>query len=83
MANGVTPGVDLGKLFNDGMSNVADRGSDLNTKMDTLLSQDEVSPEEMLVLQFQMSQYTTVLESLSTVTKGLSDAMKSIAQRAG
>ena len=81
--NGNTPGVDLNNLFNNGLSSIGDKGKELQAEMDALLSQDKVSPEQMMSIQFKMGQYNTMLESLSTITKSLTDSMKSIAQRAG
>ncbi len=83
MSNSVTPGVDLGKLFNHGMDEIASKGKELQTEMETIMAQEEVSPEDMLAIQFKMGQYNAMLESLSTITKSLSDSLKSIAQRAG
>ena len=78
-----TPGVNISELFNSGIDNVGKRGEALQAKMNYLLSQDEISTEDMLVIQFEMGQYNALLESLSTVTKSLTDSLKSLAQRAG
>lgn len=78
-----TPGVNISELFNSGIENVGKRGEALQAKMNDLLSQDEISTEDMLVIQFEMGQYNALLESLSTVTKSLTDSLKSLAQRAG
>ncbi len=78
-----TPGVNISELFNSGIDNVGKRGEALQAKMNDLLSQDEISTEDMLVIQFEMGQYNALLESLSTVTKSLTDSLKSLAQRAG
>ncbi len=78
-----TPGVNISELFNSGIENVGKRGEALQAKMNDLLSQDEISTEDMLVIQFEMGQYNALLESLSSVTKSLTDSLKSLAQRAG
>ena len=51
--------------------------------MTEMLSKDEVSPEDMMALKFEVGQYNAMLESLSSVTKSMTDMMKSLAQRTG
>lgn len=82
--NGTTPGVNINAMFEGGMDAIAKTGTQLQDEMDKLLSQDGgASPEQMMELQFKMGQYNTMVESLSSITKSLTDSMKSIAQRAG
>lgn len=76
-----TPGVDLGKLFDNGLSAIGDKGKALQEKMDALMSKEKVNPEDMIQVQFEMGQYNVLMESISTVTKSLTDTMKSLAQR--
>jgi type III secretion protein F len=86
MSDGVsfnTPGMNLGKMFNDGLNSVGERGKNLQDKMSALLSQENVSPEQMMQVQFEMGQYNAVMESVSSITKSLTDSLKSLAQRAG
>ena len=64
-----TPGLNVNELFNSGL--------------DSISSKDEVSPEDMMALQFEVGQYNAMLESLSSVTKSMTDMMKSLAQRTG
>lgn len=78
-----TPGIDVNQMFSSGMEAVSGKGKELQAEMDKLLSSDDVSPEQMMEIQFKMGQYNTMVESLSTITKSLTDSMKSIAQRAG
>lgn len=40
-------------------------GKDLQAKMTEMLGKDEVSPEDMMALQFEVGQYKAMLESLS------------------
>ena len=77
------PGMDITELFNSGIYNVGKRGEALQARMNELLSQKEVGPEEMMMVQFEMGQYNALMESLSSVTKSLTDSLKSLAQRAG
>lgn len=78
-----TPGLDLGKLFNQGIENLSSKGEALQKDMQELLKAENVSPEDMMQIQFQMGQYNATLESLSSVTKSLTDTLKSLSQRAG
>ena len=78
-----TPGVNVNELFNSGLDSIGKKGEALQTKMNDLLSQDEVSPEDMMALQFEVGQYNAMMESLSSVTKSMTDMMKSLAQRTG
>lgn len=76
-----TPGMNLNDLFNTGTDAIAKKGQDLQTKMTDLLASGEASPEQMLDLQFEVGQYNAMMESLSTVTKSMTDMLKSLAQR--
>ena len=78
-----TPGLNVNDLFNSGLDSIGKKGEALQTKMNDLLSQDEVSPEDMMALQFEVGQYNAMMESLSSVTKSMTDMMKSLAQRTG
>ncbi len=80
---GGTPGLNLGDIFNSGLDSIQSKGKALEKQMTDLMNQDEVSPEDMLNIQFQMGQYNAMLETLSSVTKSLTDTMKSLAQRTG
>ena len=75
-----TPGLNVNELFNSGLDSISSKGKDLQAKM---LGKDEVSPEDMMALQFEVGQYNAMLESLSSVTKSMTDMMKSLAQRTG
>lgn len=75
-------GININNFFNDNMDAISDKGKALEQKMNEISNGGEVGPEQMLALQFEMGQYNALLESISTVTKSLTDSMKSIAQRA-
>lgn len=77
------PGLDLGNMFKTGVDNLGDKGKALQTKMSELMQQKEVSPEQMLQVQFEMGQYNAALEALSSVTKSMTDMLKSLSQRTG
>ncbi|MBS1375981.1 MAG: type III secretion protein [Desulfovibrionaceae bacterium] len=78
-----TPGLNVNELFNSGLDSISNKGKDLQAKMTEMLGKDEVSPEDMMALQFEVGQYNAMLESLSSVTKSMTDMMKSLAQRTG
>ena len=78
-----TPGLNVNELFNSGLDSISSKGKDLQAKMTEMLGKDEVSPEDMMALQFEVGQYNAMLESLSSVTKSMTDMMKSLAQRTG
>lgn len=77
------PGINLGEVFNKGISSVNEKGKELQAKMNALMGQENISPEDMMAIQFEMGQYNALLESLSSVTKSLTDSLKSVAQRSG
>ena len=76
-----TPGLNVNELFNSGLDSISSKGKDLQAKMTEMQGKDEVSPE--MALQFEVGQYNAMLESLSSVTKSMTDMMKSLAQRTG
>ncbi len=73
----------LGKIFSDGLGNLGSKSADLQSKMNQVLSKETIDQGEMLELQFQMGQYNAAMESLSNVTKSLTDMLKTLAQRTG
>jgi type III secretion protein F len=74
-------GFNVSQSFDDMLSSVSTKGSELTTKMQELASGGELSNEQMISLQFEVGQYNTLMEALSTVTKSMTDMMKSLAQR--
>lgn len=60
-----TPGLNVNELFNSGLDSISSKGKDLQAKMTEMLGKDEVSPEDMMALQFEVGQYNAMLESLS------------------
>ncbi len=78
---------DMSTFVSSSMETINTRGKSLQEKINSLGknadgTDKEVGPEEMLALQFQIGQYNTLVESISTATKGVVDSMKSVAQRA-
>lgn len=72
----------LAGLINTGLNNLSSMESQLKTDMaavSSLSSEDQTVA--MLNLQFQMGQYNTMVELTSSITKSLSDSIKSISQK--
>ncbi len=75
------------KLMKDCFTSVGAAGTALDKKLAALQggtgdAAKQIGPNEMLELQFAIGQYNTLVESMSNVTKSVTDSMKSVAQRA-
>ena len=75
-------GFNVSQMFNTTLDGVAAKGAGLNSKMEAIGKGESLSQEQLVQLQFQVGQYNTMMESLATVTKSMTDMMKSLAQRA-
>ena len=76
-------GLNFGQLFQNATGSVADKGAGIQAKMNELGSKEIVGPEELLPIQFEMGQYTALMEAASSVTKSITEMLKSLAQRTG
>ena len=77
-------GLDVSKMFNDSINSIGKKGEDIQAQMDNLLQKDgEIDQTALMKLQFQMGIYNAMVETLSNVTKNVTDSMKSLAQRTG
>lgn len=76
-------GLNFGQMFQSNTTAISNKGADLQSKMDTLSNSDAVGAEDLLSLQFEMGQYTALMEATSTITKSITDMLKSLAQRTG
>ncbi len=56
---------------------------ELNGKITDALGDENLGPTQMLQLQFNMGRFNAMVEATSSVTKGLTDTAKTLAQRAG
>ena len=74
-------GFNISQMFENTLQGISTKGSDLNAKMEALGEGSELSNEQMISLQFEIGQYNAMMEALSTVTKSMTDIMKSLAQR--
>ena len=74
-------GFNISQMFENSLQSISTKGSDLNAKMEEISNGEELSNEQMISLQFEIGQYNALMEALSTVTKSMTDMMKSLAQR--
>ncbi len=74
-------GFNISQMFENTLQGISTKGSDLNAKMESLADGSELSNEQMISLQFEIGQYNAMMEALSSVTKSMTDMMKSLAQR--
>ncbi len=88
-------GLDIAKMFYSTIDSIIDRASSLETKIDDLtktttttdpatgetVTTSSISQEEMLMIQFEIGQYNAMVEMLSSISKSLTDMMKTLAQR--
>ena len=76
-------GLNFGQMFQSGTDSISTKGADLQAKMNEIAGKEELGPEELLPLQFEMGQYTALMEATSSVTKSITEMLKSLAQRTG
>jgi type III secretion protein F len=62
---------------------VTSAATNLNNQIAKALDQNDLDPMQMLELQFNMGRFNAMVEATSSVTKGLTDTAKTLAQRAG
>ncbi|MBR6625513.1 MAG: type III secretion protein [Mailhella sp.] len=88
-------GLDIAKMFYSTIDSIIDRADSLETKIDDLtktttttdpttgesVTTSSISQEEMLMIQFEIGQYNAMVEMLSSISKSLTDMMKTLAQR--
>lgn len=75
-------GIDVGKIFNQGVSGLNKDGESLQAKI-SAASGKNLSQGDLLQIQFEMGQYNAKLEMVSSITKSMQDMLKSLAQRTG
>ena len=76
-------GLNFGQLFQSSTNSITNKGADLQTRMNDLVGKENLGPEELLPLQFEMGQYTALMEATSSVTKSITEMLKSLSQRTG
>ncbi|MDR3205093.1 MAG: type III secretion protein [Deltaproteobacteria bacterium] len=75
---------DLGNVFNKGINQLESMDSGLQARIDQITQGGEsISQGDYLQLNFQLGQYNAFIESLASLTKSMSDTLKSLAQKTG
>ena len=74
-------GLNFGDLFKAGTNAINVKGGDLQDMMGKLQGKENLGPEDLLPVQFQFGQYSAMMEATASVTKGITDMLKSVAQR--
>ena len=79
---GTNGGINVNELFTTCVTNLNTYGTALEEKISTLSTNGTtIDQTEMLEVQFYIGQYNSMLEMVSTVSKSLTDMMKTLAQR--
>ena len=69
-------------FMRDSMTSISEKAEIFLARAKEMTSQEGgITHENLLELQFEMSQYTTMVESISNITKGITDTLKSLAQK--
>jgi len=77
-----TGGLNISELMTTCFTNVNKAGSTLAANIEGIVNQGtSLDQGELLKMQFQVGQYNAMLEMVSTVSKSLTDMMKTLAQR--
>jgi type III secretion protein F len=74
----------IGGFLSQAVTKLSEQGATFQARMDQMTSREGgISQEDLLNLQFEMGQYNAMIESVSNVTKSLTDTLKSLAQKTG
>ena len=82
MSTGSISGFDINQMFSQIQQSIATKGTELQKEMEEISKGSTLSQEQMLQMQFEVNQYNTMLETVSTISKSLTDEAKQLAQRA-
>ena len=74
-------GININNLFNTCVTNLNKYGETLQTEINKISGTTTIDQTKMLEMQFYIGQYNSVLEMVSSVSKSLTDMMKTLAQR--
>ena len=75
-------GLNVTELMTDFFINIDKAGTKIVNNINSVISQGtELDQGTLLKLQFQVGQYNAMLEMASTISKSLTDMMKTLAQR--
>ena len=75
---------DIGGFLTNSLSSIGQKGETFQTRVKEMTAKEGgISQEDLLQLQFEMGQYNALIESVSNITKSLTDTLKSLAQKTG
>ena len=74
-------GININELFNTCVTNLNAYGTALQDELEEITGTTTIDQTKMLEMQFYIGQYNSVLEMVSSVSKSLTDMMKTLAQR--
>ena len=74
-------GININELFNTCVTNLNQYGAVLQEELEEISGTTTIDQTKMLEMQFYIGQYNSVLEMVSSVSKSLTDMMKTLAQR--
>ncbi|WP_051445347.1 EscF/YscF/HrpA family type III secretion system needle major subunit [Desulfocurvus vexinensis] len=79
----ISTNMTISESFGQMTDQLSSRATTLKTSIQAALKDGDLDPMKMLQLQFDMGNYNAMVEATSSVTKGLTDTAKTLAQRAG
>ena len=76
-------GGSMATSINNTLDNISKMGSNISSRMDEISQLTNSSDQQaaMIELNFQIGQYNAMMEMVSSLTKNLTDSIKSIAQK--
>lgn len=75
--------MNISNQFSNMTDQLSTRAKTLKSNINKALKDGDLDPMKMLQLQFDMGNYNAMVEATSSVTKGLTDTAKTLAQRTG
>ena len=79
----ITQKMTISRQFDNMTTQLSTRAKTLKGNIKAALKDGDLDPMKMLQLQFDMGNYNAMVEATSSVTKGLTDTAKTLAQRTG
>ena len=73
-------GFSINEIFDKISQVVENKGNDLRSAMSNIGNDGQISDQQMLKLQFQVNIYNVLLETVSMITKSLTDEAKQLVQ---
>jgi type III secretion protein F len=77
----LTTSFSVGTLITDATKAADKMATGLTKEMATLSAKEDMSPSDLLTVQFKLGQYNTMMETISNVQKSVLDTLKVLAQK--